>query len=328
LKILITGGAGYIGSMVCHSLADHGHEPIIIDSMITGSCQQVDQFPTFNGDIANDDLIKTITKEHPDIESVVHCAGKTLVPESALHPDQYYYENVSKSLQLFTTLKTIGIKKILFSSSASIYEAKNGEGVDEDSILSPLSPYAKTKFMTEMILEDFCNTFGIEGIALRYFNPIGADPKMRCGPRLDNTSHLLGNLVRAAEGFTTNIKITGSNWPTKDGTGVRDYIHVWDLAEAHVAALESFHSILVSQSKFEKINIGGGSPTTVKEFIEIFEQVYGCEIATVTAPPRDGDTAGAFANIGKAEKLMNWRPRMSVEQGIADTIKWHRKMID
>ena len=182
--------------------------------------------------------------------------------------------------------------------------------------------------MTEMILEDFCNAFEIGGIVLRYFNPIGADPKMRCGPSLDNTSHLLGNLVRAAEGYTANIKITGSNWPTKDGTGVRDYIHVWDLAEAHVAALESFHSILASKSKFEKINIGGGSPTTVKEFIETFEQVYGCKIATVEAPPRDGDTAGAFANIGKAERLMNWQPRMSVEQGIADAIKWHRKMTD
>ena len=328
MKILITGGAGYIGSMVCHSLADHGHEPIIIDSMITGSRQQVDQFPTFTGDIADDDLIKNIIKEHPEIESVVHCAGKILVAESALNPDQYYYENVSKSLQLFTTLRTIGIKKILFSSSASIYEAKNGESVDEDSILSPLSPYAKTKFMTELILEDFCNAFEIGGIVLRYFNPIGADPKMRCGPSLDNTSHLLGNLVRAAEGYTANIKITGSNWPTKDGTGVRDYIHVWDLAEAHVAALESFHSILASKSKFEKINIGGGSPTTVKEFIETFEQVYGCEIATIEAPPRDGDTAGAFANIRKAERLMNWQPRMSVEQGIADAIKWHRKMTD
>ena len=294
--------------------------------MITGSGQQVDQFPTFTGDIANDDLIKNIFKEHPEIESVVHCAGKILVPESTLHPDQYYYENVSKSLQLFTTLRTVGIKKILFSSSASIYEAKNGAGVDEDSPLRPLSPYAKTKLVTEMILEDFCNAFEIGGIALRYFNPIGADPKMRCGPSLDNTSHLLGNLVKAAEGFTTNIKITGSNWPTKDGTGVRDYIHIWDLAEAHVAALESFQSILASQSKFEKINIGGGSPTTVKEFIEIFEQVYGCEIATAKAPPRDGDTAGAFANIGKAKKLMNWRPRMSVEQGKADAIKWHRKM--
>jgi UDP-glucose 4-epimerase len=294
--------------------------------MITGSGQQVDQFPTFTGDIANDDLIKNIFKEHPEIESVVHCAGKILVPESTLHPDQYYYENVSKSLQLFTTLRTVGIKKILFSSSASIYEAKNGAGVDEDSPLRPLSPYAKTKLVTEMILEDFCNAFEIGGIALRYFNPIGADPKMRCGPSLDNTSHLLGNLVKAAEGFTTNIKITGSNWPTKDGTGVRDYIHIWDLAEAHVAALESFQSILASQSKFEKINIGGGSPTTVKEFIEIFEQVYGCEIATAKAPPRDGDTAGAFANIGKAKKLMNWRPRMSVEQGMADAIKWYRKM--
>jgi UDP-glucose 4-epimerase len=294
--------------------------------MITGSGQQVDQFPTFTGDIANDDLIKNIFKEHPEIESVVHCAGKILVPESTLHPDQYYYENVSKSLQLFTTLRTVGIKKILFSSSASIYEAKNGAGVDEDSPLRPLSPYAKTKLVTEMILEDFCNAFEIGGIALRYFNPIGADPKMRCGPSLDNTSHLLGNLVKAAEGFTTNIKITGSNWPTKDGTGVRDYIHIWDLAEAHVAALESFQSILASQSKFEKINIGGGSPTTVKEFIEIFEQVYGCEIATAKAPPRDGDTAGAFANIGTAKKLMNWRPRMSVEQGMADAIKWYRKM--
>ena len=325
MKVLITGGAGYIGSMVCHSLNDHGHEPVILDSMTVGSEQNVPQFPLYIGDIADKNLIGKVIQEHPEIECVVHCAGKILVPESVIHPDQYYYENVSKSLELFNNLRAIGVNKILLSSSASVYEAKNGESVDENSPISPLSPYAKNKLMIEMILEDFCNAFEMKGIALRYFNPIGADPKMRCGPSLNNKSHLLSNLIRAAEDATFSMNITGFEWPTKDGTGVRDYIHVWDLAEAHVAALEAFDSICKSESKFQKINVGGGTPTTVMEFIEIFEEVYGSQITTIKSPPRDGDTAGAFANIEKAERLMNWAPRMSVEQGIADAIKWNKK---
>ncbi len=325
MKVLITGGAGYIGSMVCHALYDHGHEPVILDSMTAGSEQNVTQFPLYIGDIADKNLIEKVIQEHPEVEYVVHCAGKILVPESVIYPDQYYFENVSKSLELFKNLNTIGINKILFSSSASVYEAKYGESVDEDSPTGPLSPYAKNKLMIEMILEDFCNAFEMKGIAMRYFNPIGADPKMRCGPSLNNNSHLLANLIRAAEGHTFSMNITGFDWPTKDGTGVRDYIHVWDLGEAHVAALETFDSIFESGSKFQKMNVGGGSPTTVMEFIDTFQEVYGSQITTVKAPPRDGDTAGAFANIEKAARLMNWTPRMSVEQGIADTIKWHRK---
>ncbi|MFL2760312.1 MAG: UDP-glucose 4-epimerase GalE [Dehalococcoidia bacterium] len=325
MKVLITGGAGYIGSMVCHSLRDHGHDPVIIDSMAVSSSQNITEFPLYVGDIADETLINSIIQDHPDITSVVHCAGKILVPESVIHPDEYYYENVSKSLELFKNLKAVGVKKILFSSSASIYEARNGESVDENSPLDPLSPYAKNKLMTEMILEDFCHAFEMEAISLRYFNPIGADPKMRCGPNINKNSHLLGNLIRVAEGTTNSMNITGFEWPTKDGTGVRDYIHVWDLAEAHVAALVTFDSIFESESNFQKINVGGGSPTTVMEFIDTFEEVYGSKITTVKAPPRDGDTAGAFANIEKAARLMDWRPRMSVEQGIADAIKWHRK---
>ena len=326
MKVLITGGAGYIGSMVSHVLSDHGHQPIIIDSMAKGSPQLVKQFPSYVGDIADKNLIKAIINQHSDIQSVVHCAGKILVPESVMHPDQYYFENVSKSLELFTNLNSFGINKILFSSSASIYEANNGEIVNENSPLKPLSPYAKNKLVLEMILEDFCKAFDMKAVALRYFNPIGADPKMRCGPGLTNTSHLLGNLVRVAEGITNDIKITGFNWPTKDGTGVRDYIHVWDLAQAHIAALEFLDSTFPSESNYEKINVGGGNPTTVLEFIEIFEEVYGSQITTIKAPPRAGDTAGAFASIEKAAELLNWTPRMSLEQGIADTIKWHRKM--
>ena len=325
MKVLITGGAGYIGSMVCHSLYDHGHEPIILDSMATGSEQNLNQFPLYIGDVADKNLSEKVILENPKIEYVVHCAGKIQVPESVMYPDRYYYENVSKSIELFKNLNDLGVDKILFSSSASVYEATTGGSVDENSPLNPLSPYAKNKLIIEMILEDFCNAFEMKGIALRYFNPIGADPKMRCGPNPENHSHLLANLIRVAEDPTLSMNITGFEWPTKDGTGVRDYVHVWDLGEAHVAALESFESIFKSESKFHKINVGGGSPTTVMEFIDTFEEVYGNEITTVKAPPRDGDTAGAFANIEKAAKLLNWTPRMSIEQAIADAIKWHRK---
>ena len=301
--------------MVSHVLSDHGHQPIIIDSMATGSPKLVKQFHSYVGDIAHKNQIKAIINQHSDIQRVVHCAGKILVPESVMHPDQYYYENVSKSLELFTNLNSFGINKILFSSSASIYEANNGEIVNENSPLKPLSPYAKNMLVLEMIFEDFCKAFDMKAVALRFFNRIGADPKMRCGPGLTNTSHLLGNLVRVAEGITNDIKITGFNWPTKDGTGVRDYIHVLDAARASV-------EILDNQFKNKSILLTGSPSIKVKDVMVMIKSILGDKISLEF---KDEEIKGHYGLTPYsfrpkiAEKYIS-NVQIDLGQGLLDTI--------
>ena len=177
MKYLITGGAGYIGSTICSALEDEGHTPIILDSLITGRIEFTRGRIFYQADIADSSAVEKIFREHPDIQAVVHCAALIVVPESMAKPYEYYRENVAKSLELFRTLRDLGCKRIVFSSSAALYDVVPGFMVTEDSPLKPISPYARTKLMMEMILKDFCAAYGMRGIALRYFNPIGADPQ-------------------------------------------------------------------------------------------------------------------------------------------------------
>ena len=185
MKILITGGAGYIGSTIASALEDSGHTPVILDSLVTGRLEFTRGRAFYKGDIADRALVMQVFSEHPDIFAVIHCAALIVVPESTVKPYEYYRENVGKSLELFNTLKEVGSKRLVFSSSASIYDVVPGFMVTEAAPLNPTSPYARTKFMMEMILRDFCAAYGSRGIALRYFNPIGADPQMRSGLQLE-----------------------------------------------------------------------------------------------------------------------------------------------
>lgn len=325
MKVLITGGAGYIGSTVCSALLDHGHEPVILDSLVTGREEFVKGRIFYKGDIADHDLLKKIFTEHPEIKHVIHFAALIQVPESVVKPFDYYYENVAKSLLLFKSLKELGCPNVIFSSSASIYDDVPGFMVKETSPLNPRSPYARTKYMMEMVLKDFCTAYGMRGIALRYFNPIGADPKMRSGIHAQFPSHVLGKLVSVALGKDPVFKITGTNWDTRDGSGIRDYIHVWDLAMAHLKALEHFESIFSDPAQtmpYVVINLGSGKGVTVKELVAAFEKVYGQTINKVEAPPRDGDVAGAYANADVAAKLLGWKPELTIEDGIRDALKW------
>ena len=248
-----------------------------------------------------------------------------MVPDSVARPYEYYRENVVKSMELFHHLGRLGYPRVVFSSSASIYDVVPGFMVREDSPLKPSSPYARTKYMMEMVLRDFCLAYGLKGIALRYFNPIGADPKMRSGIHVQNPSHVLGKLVATAMGKEPVFEITGVNWPTRDGTGIRDYIHVWDLALAHIKAVQHFERVFEhSQSgePYQVINLGTGRGVTVKELVEAFETVYGQKINQVEMPPRPGDVAGAYANADTAKQLLDWEASLPIEQGIADALKW------
>lgn len=325
MKVLVTGGAGYIGSTVCSALVDAGHSPVILDSLITGQRAFTQGRIFYEGDIADSALVGRILNDHPDIKLVVHCAALIVVPESMEKPFEYYKENVSKSLEFFKTLSTHQMEGVVFSSSASIYDVASDFKVSETSPLNPQSPYARTKFMMEMVLKDFTSAYGLKAIALRYFNPIGADPKLRSGIHVREPSHVVGKLVDCARGKLGTFQITGVDWPTRDGSGLRDFIHVWDLARAHVSALENFSTLFAQRSAsdcYEVINLGTGRGVTVKELVASFERVFGQELKKKEAPPRPGDNAGSFASCEKALSLLKWSAEKSIDDGIRDALRW------
>ncbi len=326
MKILITGGAGYIGSTIASALEDSGHTPIILDSLVTGREEFTRGRIFYKEDIADRAALERIFYEHPDIFATIHCAALIVVPDSVAEPYEYYQDNVAKSLELFKTLDELGCQRIVFSSSASIYDVVPDFMVTESAPLKPSSPYARTKYMMEMILQDMSNAYRIRGIALRYFNPIGADPKMRSGIHVERPSHVLGKLVDTAQGKIPEFPLTGTDWPTRDGTGIRDYIHVWDLARAHVNAVEQFDQAFAHSedpnARYLVINLGTGRGVTVRELITAFEKVYGQKIPVRETPPRPGDIAGAYANADTALKLIGWKADLPIEQGIADALKW------
>ena len=323
MEVLVTGGAGYIGSTVCSALLDAGHTPVILDSLITGREEFTGGRVFYKGDIADEPLIAKIISEHPRIECAIHLAALIVVPDSVADPYEYYRENVSKSLNFFNSLISNGVRKVVFSSSASMYGDSPDFVVTESSPLSPKSPYAKTKFIVETILEDFCAAYDFKAISLRYFNVIGADPRLRTGLQNRSPSHILGKLVSVADGTLDKVTITGVGWPTRDGTGIRDYIHVWDLACAHVLAVERFDkAVSAFGSDYAPINLGCGAGVTVKEIIAAFEKTYGQKIAQDTAPPRAGDVAGAYASAARAAELLGWKAELTIEDGIKDALKW------
>ena len=325
-EILVTGGAGYIGSTVCSALEDAGHTPIVLDSLVNGYEQLARGRPFYKGDIANDETVGNIFDDYPDMDFVIHCAALTVVPDSVERPYDYYENNVIGSLKLFRTLAEHRCRNVIFSSSASVYDAVPGFMVTEDSPTRPQSPYARSKFITEMMLEDMAAAHGLKAIALRYFNPIGADPLLRSGQVQPSPTQIVNVLVDVARGVRPTFQITGTDWPTRDGTGIRDYVHVWDIAEAHVKAVERTDSFIPEYGGFEVINLGTGSGVTVREIVAAFERVHGSALPKQDAPARPGDVAGAYANADRAAELLGWRAKLTLDDGIKDALAWAEVM--
>jgi UDP-glucose 4-epimerase len=323
MKVLIAGGAGFIGSTVASACADHGMTPVILDNLSTGRSEFVRDRIFYYGDIADGPLIDKIFAEHPEISAVVHAAAMIVVPESVSEPLRYYRENVSKSVDFIEHVIRNGCPRYVFSSSAAIYAPGPDFSVDETSPLGPTSPYARTKVVMETVLEDCTAAYDLRVLSLRYFNPIGADPKLRTGLQNREPTHLLGQLVHAAENGQ-EFALTGTQWPTRDGSGIRDYIHVWDLALAHVAALRQFDSVLPAgaERRYEVINLGTGSGTTVREFVAAFQSVSDKPLRVREAPARPGDGVGSYTRIDKARSVLGWEPQFSIADGIRDSIRW------
>ena len=324
MKILLTGGAGYIGSTIANACVDQGIEPIILDDFSKGRQDWAAAHTFFEGDVADGALIDSIFAAHPDITAVIHCAAKIVVPESVEQPVDYYANNVGKGISMLQHLRRNGCERILFSSSASIYQVSEDFTVDENSPINPTSPYANSKAIFENVLRDGAAAGEFRAIALRYFNPIGADPQLRTGLQDPLPSHVLGKLVTAAR-TGVPFTITGMDWPTRDGSGIRDFIHVWDLALAHVAALNHFDEVATADEPYAVLNIGTGLGTTVKEFVDMFIEVSGSNLEVLVGPARPGDAAGAYTRSDRAPQALGWTPQLSIADGIRDSLRWAEK---
>ena len=327
MKVLITGGAGYIGSTIAACCTDNGITPVILDDYSKGLREFARPYTNYEGDIADTALIRRILSEHPDIDAVIHCAAKIVVPESVSAPLTYYENNVAKSITLLRELSALGVRRFILSSTASMYEAGDDYMVDESAAIAPQSPYSASKWMLERILRDFAATGDMNVIALRYFNPIGADPAMRSGLQDPKPTHALGKMIEAYQNQGV-FTVTGIDWPTRDGSGLRDYVHVWDLARAHVAALQNFDKVIASSAidGFDIINLGTGTGTTVFELVDAFKDATGKPLDVQTAPPRLGDVVGCATLTAKAEQLLGWRAELSIADGVKDSLKWAEKL--
>lgn len=321
MKILIAGGAGYIGSTIASACIDAGVIPIVLDNLVNGRREFTEGRRFYEGDIGDPDVVARVFDDHPDIYATIHCAALILVPESVSDPMSYYRANVSKSLDFVNHLVDQGCSRLIFSSTAAIYAASPSFGVSETSDIAPTSPYARTKAACEAMFEDIAHAAPIQILSLRYFNPIGADPKLRSGPQSTQPSHVLEKMIMSLR-TGTKFSITGSDFPTRDGTGLRDFIHVWDLAIAHLQSIKKFDSLFDDGRRFRAINLGTGVGTTVLELLDAFNDVVVTPLDVQSEPRRSGDIAGAYANGDLAARLIGWKPRLTITHAIQDALRW------
>jgi len=321
LKVLIAGGAGFIGSTIASACLDADIEPVVVDNFITGRSEFVIGRSFQQGDVGDGDVVDQVFSEHPDIDIAILCAALISVPDSILDPIAYYEANVLKALLFTSHLIRNGCSRLIFSSSAAIYRTEDRLEVDENGIIAPMSPYARTKAVCEAMFQDIANSSPLRVLSLRYFNPIGADPQFRTGLQLTHPSHALGKMIIAME-ESKPFEIFGTDYPTRDGTGIRDYVHVWDVAQAHLLAMERFDILFASGNNYDAINLGTGRGTTVRELADQFNKVAPSPICVIDAPRRPGDSAGAYASNRKAKDLLGWKPDFTLVDGIRDSLRW------
>lgn len=322
MTTLVTGGAGYIGSHAVYALLDRGEKVVVLDNLSTGVRAQVGERAFFvKGDIADAMLVKTLVAEH-GVDAVIHFAGSIVVPDSVADPLGYYENNVVKSRALVQALVESGVKQFIFSSTAAIYSEQAPQPLAEDALKIPISPYARSKFITEWILEDVGRAHDFRSIILRYFNVAGADPKGRTGQSTPNATHLIKRASQVALGREPYLTIFGTDYPTPDGTGVRDYIHVSDLAEAHVLALDA----LRAGSPSTAYNCGYGRGFSVREVVAEMEKILGRRLPVREAARRAGDPGALISDPSRIKNALGWKPVHDDLAGIIrSALEWERR---
>jgi len=320
--ILVTGGAGYIGSHTVKALRNSGFDPLIFDNFSTGHRNFVGSTKLVEGDLSNPESLKQAFKDNP-IEGVLHFAGKALVPESHRSPELYYATNVTGGIHLLTAMKNAGVKKIIFSSTCATYGIPEKVPIDENTPQRPINPYGETKLAFEKALRWFQDSYGIEYLSLRYFNAAGADAEGELGEDHGPETHLIPLVLDAAIGRKPEIRILGTDYPTPDGTCVRDYIHVSDLASAHVAGLQA---LLSGKVDSQAINLGTGSGYSVREVVETARRITKSEFLVTEADRREGDPPVLVAAVDRAKATLGWKAVASdLEQIISSAWNWHRR---
>lgn len=320
MNILVTGGAGYIGSHTCKALAREGYNPITYDNLVYGHPWAVKWGPLEEGDIADRTRLDEVILKHGP-EAVVHFAAYTYVGESVENPAKYYRNNVAGTLTLLEAMRDHGIDEIIFSSTCAVYGNPDSIPIAEDHAQRPISPYGASKQMIERILRDFDLAHRIRAVSLRYFNAAGADPEGDLGEDHDPETHLIPLVIQAALGQRPHVEIYGTDYPTPDGTAIRDYIHVTDLAEAHVKAL----SYLENKGTSLTINLGTGKGYSVREVISGIERVAGRPVPARNSPRRPGDSPILLADAKQASKTLNWQPRYTdIDPIVESAWRWHK----
>ena len=302
MRILVTGGAGYIGSVVTEELLNDGHETIVLDNLVKGHRTAVDPRAKFvQADLMNDDALRRALKDN-QVEAVIHMAAHSLVGESVEQPAKYYENNVVAGLKLIDAMRESGVLKLVFSSTAATYGEPGKQPIEETDPTNPTNPYGESKLAFERALHWYENAYKLRYASLRYFNAAGASKQS--GEQHDPETHLIPLVLQAANGTRADVQIFGEDYPTRDGTCVRDYIHVIDLARAHILALD----ILNERSAIYNLGCGGDG-YTVKEVIDTAQQVTGREIATRIAQRRAGDPAVLIASSEKIKRELGWSPK-------------------
>ncbi len=325
MKVLVAGGAGYIGSHTVKALLRDGFETVVLDDLSTGRRELV--VPGCRlviGDLLDLEAVRSVFRENPDIAAVLHFASLIQVGESYRDPQKYYRHNLGTSLNLLEAMSEAGVGRFVFSSSAAVYGTPRVQPVPEEHPLEPFNPYGETKSMVERILADLDRARGLRFVTLRYFNAAGADPDGTLGERHDPETHLIPNILFCALGKSPALGIFGTDFPTPDGTAVRDYVHVADLADAHIFALRH----LLAGGTSEAVNLGTSRGYSVLEVVREAEAVTGRKIPLEILPRREGDVPVLLASREKARRVLGWEPGSSDIRTILRTAwDWHRKSV-
>jgi UDP-glucose-4-epimerase GalE len=321
MNILVTGGAGYIGSHTCKQLNAAGYRAIVLDNLVQGHTWAVKWGPLRIGDIGDQQFVRSIIKEF-DIAGVIHFAAHAYVGESMQNPQKYFKNNVANTLTFFDALLEGGVNKIVFSSSCATYGNPHELPIKETHIQQPVNPYGASKLMIENVLNWYSHAYDLRPIIFRYFNAAGADPDGDLGEEHSPETHLIPLVIAAAQGKNSNLEIFGTDYDTPDGTAVRDYIHVTDLASAHVKGIAH----LLRGGNAEIMNLGTGEGHTIRKVISAVEAVSERKVVYKDGPRRPGDPASLVANAARAAAVLGWRPSLSNLETIVQTAwRWHEQ---
>jgi UDP-glucose 4-epimerase len=325
MTVLVTGGAGYIGSHMVYELADAGERAVVLDNLSTGFDWAIAKgVPLVVGESGDQALVARLIREH-SVDAIIHFAASIVVPDSVRDPLGYYRNNTMNSRALIECAVQAGVRHFIFSSTAAVYGNPAEVPVTEDAPTAPISPYGWSKLMTEIMLRDAGAAYGLQHVILRYFNVAGADPKARTGQSTRAATHLIKVAAETALGEREKLDVFGNDYPTPDGTCIRDYIHVSDLVRAHADALRHLRSGAPSLT----LNCGYGHGFSVLEVIEAIKRVSGADFKVDIAPRRAGDPAQIVAHSGQAREKLGWRPRYDdLSTIVRDALAWERQLIE